>query len=57
MFEDTIRKAISALEKGKSPLKWLFLHRSDIPSYLAALKYWLGEGKQIFTSSEIIDNV
>jgi hypothetical protein len=57
ILEETISKAIEALEKGESPLKWLFLHKKDIPSYLSALKYWLGEGKEIFTSSEIIDKV
>ncbi len=57
MLEETILKAIGVLEKGVSPLKWLFFHKRDSPSYIAALKHWLGEGKEIFTSSEIIDKV
>lgn len=57
MLEETISKAISALEKGESPLRWLFLHEKDVPSYLAALKYWLGEGEEVFTSSEVVDKV
>jgi hypothetical protein len=57
MLQETISKAIEALEKGQSPLKWLFLHKKDIPSYISALKHWLGEGKETFTSSEIIDKV
>jgi len=50
MLEEKISKAIEALEKGESPLKWLFLHKKDIPSYISALKHWLGEGKEIFTA-------
>jgi hypothetical protein len=57
MLGETISNAIDTLEKGNSPLKWLFLHEKDIPSYLAALRYWLGEGKQIFTSNEIVGKV
>jgi hypothetical protein len=57
MLEETILKAIGSLEKGSSPLEWLVLVEKDIPFYLAALKHWIGEGKEIFTSSEIIDKV
>ena len=57
MLEETISKVIGALEKRGRPLEWGFLHEKDIPSYIAALRHWLGEGKEIFTSSEIIDKV
>lgn len=57
VLEETIAKAIVALENGKSPLEWLFLQENDIPFYLAALRHWLGEGRDIFSSSEIIEKV
>jgi len=50
-------QTLSTYWRRKQPLKWLFLHEKDIPSYLAALRHWLGEGKQIFTSNEIVGKV
>jgi hypothetical protein len=57
MLDETTSKVIGALEKGGRPLKWGFLHEKDIPSHIAALKHWFEEGKEILTSSEIIDKV
>ncbi|KAF4632283.1 hypothetical protein G7Y89_g5844 [Cudoniella acicularis] len=56
-LNQTIERALDALRNEEQPLKWLYLHHTDIPQYSEALRDWQGKARDIFTSKEIIDKV
>jgi hypothetical protein len=53
----TIDRALTTLKAGQQPLKWLYMHKKDIPSYITALTHWKEEASDVFTSAEIVNKV
>lgn len=53
----TVTKALAALEAGQQPLKWLYLHKKDIPLYKSAMRVWQEEESSIFSSGEVARKV
>jgi hypothetical protein len=53
----TIDQALTCLKSGKQPLKWVYLHTSDIPLYIEVLTNWRGKGLNLFTPSKAISIV
>ncbi|KAE8445338.1 hypothetical protein EG329_013460 [Mollisiaceae sp. DMI_Dod_QoI] len=52
-----IDRAVRSLRLGHQPLGWLYLHETDIPSYLAALNHWKKEASNVLVNSRIMRRV
>jgi hypothetical protein len=56
-LNETIGRALTTLQSGQQPLKWLFMHKKDMTSYITALTHWKEEASDVFTSAEIVNKV
>lgn len=53
----TIDKALSALQSGENPLKWMYLHKEDLHLYIQSLKSWKVRASTIITTAAAVDEV
>jgi predicted transposase YbfD/YdcC len=56
-LNQTIDRALGSLKAGRQPLKWLYLHKKDLPDYLAALGYWRDTAPKVLTNRRIMTKV
>ena len=49
-LEKTTTRVRKALEAGEQPIKWLFLHKQDIPLYIKAMRAWQEKVPEILSS-------
>ena len=53
-LNSTIERALDILTSGGQPLKWLYLHKKDIPRYIAALEFWKYNATKTTTNAKVI---
>ncbi|TVY65623.1 hypothetical protein LSUE1_G006744 [Lachnellula suecica] len=52
-----ITRVLEALEAGKQPLSWLYLHEKDFALYVDCLKTWQSKALKVFPNAEVIIRV